>query len=293
MKVEGTGLHTGKPASLVFCPAPENTGVHFVRRDLPGEPYISPKTQFVQATTMATTLGGEYFSVSTVEHCLAAVAALRIDNLIIELQGPEIPIGDGSSRVFFDALIEAGITEQEQPREYVRVTKPVYYGDGTKHAYIVPYNGLRITCEIFFEHPEIGQQKIDIDINQNSFGKELADARTFGFLKDVEALQKAGLILGGSLKNAVVLDQYKILNEEGLRWKDEFVRHKALDALGDIVNLGRPLLGHIILFKAGHDVMKRLLQNLIDDESAYQVMELGAELPPIWKEQKNIWSKPV
>ena len=115
IKVEGTGLHTGKPAALVFCPAPENTGVHFVRRDLPGEPYISPKTQFVQATTMATTLGGEYFSVSTVEHCLSAVAALRIDNLIIELQGPEIPIGDGSARVFFDALTEAGIIEQDQP----------------------------------------------------------------------------------------------------------------------------------------------------------------------------------
>jgi UDP-3-O-[3-hydroxymyristoyl] N-acetylglucosamine deacetylase len=282
--VEGIGLHTGKPASLTFCPAPDNTGVHFVRRDLPGEPHVSPKAQFVQATTMATTLGGEYFSISTVEHCLSAVSALRIDNLIIELQGPEIPIVDGSSIEFYSALVEAGIVEQEQPRKYCRVIKPVYYSDGQKHAYIVPYNGLRITCEIAFEHPEIGIQKIDIDINQSSFEKELARARTFGFLKDVEAMQKAGLALGGSLKNAVVLDQSKVLNESGLRWKDEFVRHKALDALGDLATLGMPLLGHIVLFRAGHEVMNKLIQKLLSEPSSYAVMELGAELPEMYRQ---------
>tara|TARA_B100001248_G_scaffold59027_1_gene40121 strand:+ start:18632 stop:19537 length:906 start_codon:yes stop_codon:yes gene_type:complete len=289
IRVEGTGLHTGKPASLVFCPAPENSGVHFVRRDLEGSPYVSPKAQFVQATNMATTLGGKYFSVSTVEHCLSAVAALRIDNLIIELEGPEIPIGDGSAKVFFDALVESGILEQEQPRKYIRITRPVYFGDGQKHAYIVPYNGLRITCEIFFDHPAIGGQKIDIDVNQNSFGKELAGARTFGFMKDVEALQKAGLALGGSLDNAVVLDEEKVLNESGLRWPDEFVRHKALDAVGDLVNLGNPLLGHVVLFRAGHEVMNQLIQKLQDSPDSYQIMELGGDLPPIWRESRHAW----
>ena len=291
-KVEGVGLHTGKPASLVFCPAPENTGVHFVRRDLPGQPFVSPEAQFVQATTMATTLGGEYFSVSTVEHCLSAVSALGIDNLIIELSGPEIPIADGSAKDFVEALVKAGVYEQEQPRQYVRIIRPVYYGDGQKHAYIVPYNGLRITCEIYFTHPEIGGQKLDLEINASNFQKEIASARTFGFMKDVEMLQSKGLALGASMKNAIALSERGIENPEGLRWKDEFVRHKMLDTIGDLVTLGRPLLGHIVLYKSGHDVMNKLIKMISDDPSCYRLMELGGELPPIWQEQKNLWKNP-
>lgn len=291
VRIEGIGIHTGKSAAISFCPAPENTGIHFVRRDLPGQPYISPQAQFVQATKMATTLGGEYFSVSTVEHCLSAVSAMQIDNLIIELEGPEIPIGDGSAKIFVDAILQSGIYDQDQARKYARIKKPIYYGDGEKHAYVVPYNGLRITSEIHFDHPEIGRQKLDIDIDALSFAKEIANARTFGFLKDVEALKKAGLALGGGLHNAVVLDPAKIVNPEGLRWPDEFVRHKTLDALGDLATLGMPLLGHVILYKAGHDVMNKLIAKIHSDPSCYDYIELGGKLPEFFDTQKSLWTR--
>lgn len=280
--VEGIGLHTGKPSKLTFAPAPPDTGIYFVRSDLPGKPAISTHAEFVQATAMATTLGGSAFSVSTVEHCLSTLAAFRIDNLFIELNGPEIPIGDGSAKVFMEALVTAGMVDQDQPRRYAYITKPIFYGDGDKHAYVVPYNGLRVTCTIDFPHKSIGEQRIDLDINDTSFSRELAPARTFGFLKDVEALRARGLALGGSLENAIVLDEQKILNPEGLRFAEEFVRHKALDALGDLVTLGMPMMGHLVLYKAGHDVMNRLVQKIIASPDSYRHIELGAELQNEW-----------
>lgn len=279
VRVQGIGLHTGAPASLIFRPAPVNTGIYFVRSDLPGSPAVAVSAQHVQATALATTLGGAAFSVSTVEHCLSTLAAFRIDNLFIELDGPEIPIGDGSAHPFMEALLAAGLVEQEEPRKYAYVTEPIFYGDGEKHAYVVPYNGLRLTCTIDFSHPKIGNQKIDLDINEDSFARELSRARTFGFLKDVEAMRARGLARGGSLDNAIVLDNQDILNPEGLRFPDEFVRHKALDALGDLVTLGMPLMGHLVLFKAGHDVMNRLVRKILESPESYRHIELGAEVP--------------
>ncbi len=277
-RVQGLGLHTGEPAELTFCPAPENTGIYFVRRDLPGSPALSARADLVTATALATTLGGQSFSVSTVEHCLSALAALRIDNLFIELNGPEIPIGDGSAQPFLSALLEAGVADQEQPRKYAFITQPIYCGDEEKHAYVVPYNGLRLTCTIEFSHPKVGRQSLDLDINEASFSRELARARTFGFLKDVEALRARGLARGGSLENAVVLDSEEILNPEGLRFSDEFVRHKMLDALGDLVTLGMPLMGHIVLHKAGHDLMNQLVRRILESPESYRHIELGGEL---------------
>lgn len=277
--VEGIGLHTGAPAKLTFCPAPEDTGIYFVRRDLPGSPAISTQADRVKATTMATTLGGDAFSVSTVEHCLSTLAALRIDNLFIELEGPEIPIGDGSAKVFLDAILKAGLAEQNQPRKYAYVTQPIYEGDEEKHAYVVPYNGLRISCTIEFPHPKIGRQQMEIEITDSSFAQEVARARTFGFMKDVEALRAKGLARGGSLDNAVVLDHQDILNPGGLRWENEFVRHKVLDALGDLVTLGMPLMGHVVLHKAGHDMMNRLVRKILESPESYRHIELGADLP--------------
>lgn len=189
VEVKGIGLHTGEPTILTFCPAPEGTGIYFVRNDLPGCPAISTRAEFVQATNMATTLGGSAFSVSTVEHCLSALATFRIDNLFIELDGPEIPIGDGSAKIFLDALLEAGVVEQGEPRKYAYISQPIYYGTEDKHAYVVPYNGLRVTCTIEFPHPKIGRQTMDLDINEHSFAREVARARTFGFLRDVEAMR--------------------------------------------------------------------------------------------------------
>jgi UDP-3-O-[3-hydroxymyristoyl] N-acetylglucosamine deacetylase len=276
--VEGIGLHTGKPAKLTFCPAPEGTGIHFVRRDLPGQPYISPEVERVKATSMATTIGGEAFSVSTVEHCLSTLAAFRVDNLIIELDGPEIPIGDGSAKVFLEALLKAGFAEQDLPRDYAYITEPIFEGDQEKFAYIMPYNGLRVSCTIDFPHPAIGKQAMDIEITEQSFMREISSARTFGFLAEVEALRARGLALGGSLDNAIVLDPSGVLNPEGLRWPDEFVRHKILDALGDLVTLGAPLMGHLVLHRAGHDLMNKLVKRILSTPRAFRRLELGAEI---------------
>jgi UDP-3-O-[3-hydroxymyristoyl] N-acetylglucosamine deacetylase len=290
IEVNGIGLHTGKPASLKFCPAPEGTGIYFVRNDLPGCPAISTRAEFVQATTMATTLGGAEFKVSTVEHCLSALAAFRIDNLFIELSGPEIPIGDGSAKVFLDAILEAGVVEQGEPRKYAYISQPIYYGTEDKHAYVVPYNGLRVTCTIEFPHPKIGRQTIDIDINEHSFARDVARARTFGFMRDVEELRARGLALGASLENAIALDHVDILNPEGLRYPDEFVRHKVLDALGDLVTLGMPLMGHLVLFRAGHDVMNRLVRTILDSPDSYRHIELGADLPEDAFVGRHLWA---
>ena len=275
VEVNGIGLHTGKPAKINFRPAPIGTGIYFIRKDLPGMPALSTQAEAVTATNMATTLGGEMFSVSTVEHCLSAVAALRIDNLYIELEGPEIPIGDGSAEPFLRAIQSVGLIDQDAPRKYIYVTRPIYFQENDKQAYILPYNGLRVQCTIEFPHPRIGRQSLEFEINESSFAREIAGARTFGFLRDVEELHKRGLALGGSLSNAVVLDDKDVLNPEGLRWQDEFVRHKILDALGDLVTLGLPLLGHVVLHKAGHDVMNKLVRQLLNSPDAYRYVELG------------------
>lgn len=288
--IQGIGLHTGEPTSLSFAPAPENTGIYFVRTDLPGCPAIAAKANFVQATSLATTLGGEEFSVSTVEHCLSALAAFRIDNLFIELDGPEIPIGDGSAKVFLEALMEAGMVEQSEPRKYAYIDQNIYYGDEEKHAYVLPYNGLRVTCTIEFSHPKIGHQTMDIDINEHSFSREVSRARTFGFMKDVEAMRARGLARGGSLDNAIVLDEEEILNPDGLRYSNEFVRHKVLDALGDLVTLGMPMIGHLVLYKAGHDVMNRLVRKILASPESYRYIELGANLPESDLDGSYLWA---
>lgn len=277
--VHGVGLHTGKGAQLVFRPAPPDTGIYFVRRDLPGDPAIQVHASRVQATSLATVLGGESFSVSTVEHCLSSLSALRIDNLFIDLYGPEIPIVDGSALPFLKALQSVGMVEQDHPRKYCSITEPVYFSEGDKTAYVVPYNGLKLSVSIDFPHPAIGHQVLELDINEKTFEAEIAPARTFGFLKEVEALRDRGLALGGSLENAIVLDEEKVLNPEGLRFKDEFVRHKALDALGDLVTLGFPLMGHLILHKHGHDIMNKLVKFILQSPGSCSMMELGSAIP--------------
>ncbi len=277
-KVEGVGLHSGKKCSLSFSPAPANTGVYFIRSDLPGNPSLQVHANNVTATGYATTISGPRFSVATIEHCLSALSALRIDNLFIELDGPEIPIIDGSAEHYLKALLSVGLFEQDQPRKYCVIKEPIYISEGEKQAYVVPYHGLRLTVTIDFEHAKIGKQKIDIDINEQSFAKDIAGARTFGFLKDVDELYKKGLALGGSLENAIVLDEHSIVNPEGLRFPDEFVRHKALDALGDLVTLGMPLMGHVVLYKAGHDIMSKLVRKILNSPNQYSSMELGANV---------------
>lgn len=277
--VEGIGLHTGKPCRLIFRPAPADIGVHLVRMVNGKRSSVRVFAENVKATTNATTIGSKEFSVSTVEHCLSTLAALRIDNAFIEIDGPEIPIVDGSSANFLEAILASGVVEQDQPRKYIYIKEPIQVIDGEKQAFVLPYNGLRITCTIDFSHPGIGKQTIDLDINEVSFAREIASARTFGFLKDVEKLHSMGLALGGSYDNAIVLDDSKVLNQSGLRFSDEFVRHKVLDALGDLVTLGAPLMGHLILYKAGHDLLNQLVRRILMLPERTAPFEMAEAIP--------------
>jgi len=277
-QVEGVGIHSGEKATLTFRPAPANTGVYFVRADLPGKPFLKVSATNVQAVSYQTTLGGPAFKVATIEHCVSALSALRIDNIYIELDGPEIPICDGSAQHFLAALLKAEPIELDEPRKYCYITEPISYTEGDKTAYVLPYHGLRITLSIEFPHPVIGAEKIDLEINEQTFIREIANARTFGFMKDVEALKAAGLGKGGSLENCIVLDDAKVINPEGLRYKDEFVRHKALDALGDLVTLEMPLMGHMVLHKAGHDIMNKLIKKIVASPGSYRFVEMGADI---------------
>lgn len=276
--VQGLGIHSGNPCTLTFRPAPPDTGVYFIRSDLPGTPSLKVSARNVEATSYQTQIGGPQFKVATIEHCLSALAALRIDNLFVELDGPEIPICDGSARNFLEALMAVGLVEQDMPRKYCYVTEPIYFSEGDKHAYVVPYHGLRLTVTIDFPHPAIGKQKLDLDINEQTFRREIANARTFGFVKEVEELQARGLAKGASLGNAVGLDEKGVVNPEGLRWPDEFVRHKTLDALGDLVTLEMPLMGHMVLYKAGHDLLNKMVRKMLESETSYRHVELGADV---------------
>ena len=278
VQVEGVGIHSGKKSTLRFKPAPANTGVYFVRADLPNKPFLKVSALNVQAVSYQTTLGGPFFQVATIEHCVSALSALRLDNVYIELDGPEIPICDGSAHYFLQALIQAEIIELDEPRKYCYIMEPIEYHEGDKSAYILPYHGLHVTLTIEFPHPLIGLQKMDLEINEQTFAREIANARTFGFLKDVESLKSAGLAMGGRLDNCIVLDHDKILNPEGLRYQDEFVRHKVLDALGDLVTLEMPLMGHVVLHKAGHDIMNKLIKKVVASPNSYRFVELGADI---------------
>lgn len=289
VEVKGIGIHSGEPCTLKFRPAPANTGVYFIRADLPGRPFIKVSTLNVQAAQYQTVLGSDQFKVATIEHCVCALSALRLDNVYIELDGPEIPICDGSALQFTEALLKTELVELDQPRKYCYILEPISYSEGDKHAYVLPYHGLRVGVSIDFQHPAIGKQSLDMEITEQSFLREIAPARTFGFLKDAEALKAAGLAKGGSLDNCIILDETRVINPEGLRYKDEFVRHKIMDALGDLVTLEMPLMGHIILNKAGHDIMNKLVKKIVSSPQSYKFVELGADVSVEAKKFAN-WS---
>jgi len=287
MEVKGVGIHSGEPCTLRFKPAPSNTGVYFIRTDLPNRPFLKVSALNVQAVHYQTVLGGELFQVATIEHCVSAMSALRIDNVYIELDGPEIPICDGSALYFTQALLNAELVELDEPRKYCYITEPISYTEGDKFAYVLPYHGLRVGVTIDFAHPMIGKQTLDMEITEQSFAREIAPARTFGFLKDVENLKSAGLAKGGSLDNCIVLDDQKVINPDGLRFQNEFVRHKVLDALGDLVTLEMPLMGHLVLHRAGHDIMNKLVKKIVTSPQSYRFVELGADISTEMKKFAN------
>jgi len=242
----------------------------FVRTDLPGLPGLLARPEAVHSTNQATVLGGDGFTIATIEHCLAALAGFAIDNAVVEVDGPELPIGDGSAQLYVDALERAGSEEQDCARKYLVITDRVVYGDENSFAAIEPFDGFRISCSIAFSHRLIGDQSLTLDVDPQSFKREIGPARTFGFLKDRERIQAMGIARGASLDNTVVLDNVGVLNAGGLRYKDEFVRHKMLDALGDLAVLGCPVRGHLEARCSGHEVMQGLVKKIAETASCYR-----------------------
>ncbi|MGV3621369.1 MAG: UDP-3-O-acyl-N-acetylglucosamine deacetylase [Archangium sp.] len=271
--VEGVGLHSGTKVTLRLVPAPVNSGLVFVRTDLAEKPVIPVRWDLVTDTVLATTLALNGAKVATVEHLLAAVSGLGVDNLRMEVDGPELPIMDGSAYPFAQRMIDAGFRAQGEPRKFLVIKKTVSVTDGDKVATFSPSRRFRIDCTIDFKHPLISDQQFTLELNdQTQFLREVARARTFGFLRDVDKMRSMGLARGGSLENAVVVDDFSILNPEGLRYPDEFVRHKLLDALGDIALLGRPVLGALTAYKTGHALNQKLVAKVLSDPANYEVV---------------------
>jgi len=274
IRATGVGLHTGEKVYLTLRPAPVDTGVVFRRIDLDMPVEVPARADNVGDTRLSTSLEKNGVKISTVEHLMSAFAGLGIDNAYVDLTAPEVPIMDGSAGPFVFLLQSAGIQEQSSAKKYIRIRKKLRIEDGDKWAQFKPLDGFKVSFTIDFDHPVIKNavQIATVDFSTTSFVKEISRARTFGFMHDLEALRSAGLARGGSLDNAIVMDNYHILNEDGLRYEDEFVKHKVLDAIGDLYLLGHPLIGEFSAYKSGHELNNRLLRKLIADKSAYEVV---------------------
>jgi len=271
----GSGLHTGVSVVMKLKPAPRDTGVVFFRNDK-GE-YIKAGVDAVSETAFATTLGCNGTRVKTVEHLLAALSGLGIDNIVIDLNGPEVPILDGSSTEFVKTISKAGIARQAANRVFIRVEEPIVFKEGETEIAVLPYDGRKISYRIFFDHHLLGEQRMTVELDEEIFRNELAPARTFGFLKDVEYLKSLGLAKGGSLDNAVILSDSGVLNPSGLRFKNEFIRHKILDFIGDISLLGYPVHGHFIVSRSGHTTNIKFLKKFLSSRGCWELIQVGEE----------------
>ena len=272
VRATGIGLHSGAKVYMTLRPAPPNSGITFRRIDLDTPVDIPADALKVTETALGTTLGHQQAKVATVEHLLSALAGLGVDNAFVDLTAPEVPIMDGSAAPFVFLLQSAGIEEQNSPKRFIRIRKPVEVGDGEKWARLTPYNGFKVNFEIDFDHPVLKKHKqsATLEFSTTSFLKEISRARTFGFLTDIESLRERDLTLGGSIDNAVVMDEYRVLNEDGLRFRDEFVRHKILDAVGDLYLLGCCLIGEFTGYKSGHHLNNTLLRALLAQENQFE-----------------------
>jgi UDP-3-O-[3-hydroxymyristoyl] N-acetylglucosamine deacetylase len=268
----GIGLHSGEKVKINVRPAPPDTGIRFVRTDLSGQPMVEARFDNVCDTTLATTIGSNGCKISTIEHLMAAFFGLGVDNAVVELDGPEVPIMDGSAAPFVFLIKSAGIREQDIPKRFIIIKKPFKVDDGNRSVCIVPSKRLKISYMIDFQHPLLRNQKYELSFFGRDFVREISRARTFGFLKDVQMLQENGFAKGGSLDNAVVIDDFRILNEDGLRFKDEFVRHKILDFIGDLSIIGAPIIGHFVVKKSGHFLNQHMLRELMKSKKHYKVL---------------------
>lgn len=266
------GLHSGRKVGMTIKPAGVDEGIVFVRMDLPHKTSIKADFQNVRDTILATTVGINGATVSTVEHLLSAFCGMGVDNAVVEVDAPEIPIMDGSALPFVQLLKDVGTEIQNKCKKLLVIVKPVSVTDGDGKAMFLPSPEFKITYDINFAHPKIGRQTYDMTFSDVVYERDICAARTFGFLKDVEYLQAKGLALGGSLKNAVVLDDQKVINKEGLRCDDEFVKHKILDAIGDLSLLGMPIIGHFIAYKSGHKLNNLLLKELMAHKECWKIV---------------------
>jgi UDP-3-O-[3-hydroxymyristoyl] N-acetylglucosamine deacetylase len=293
----GVGLHNGEKVTLTLRPAAINTGIIFKRVDLPQPNEIKATPEAVHDTRMCSALEQDGARVATVEHLMSALAGLGVDNVLIEVNAPEIPIMDGSSGPFVFLLQEAGLIEQNAAKKFIRIVKNVEVLDGDKWVRFEPYHGFKIDFTIDFNHPvfEHSGNNVKIDFAADSYIKEISRARTFGFMHEVEYLRSNGLARGGSLENAIVLDEYRVLNNDGLRYDDEFAKHKVLDAIGDLYMLGYPILGAFYAYKSGHALNNKLLRALLQDATAweYATFEERAEAPAGFTSQSQLTPTPV
>lgn len=284
IRATGVGLHTGDKVYLTLHPAEANSGIRFRRTDLETPVMIAARPENVGETKLSTTLTSGTIKVSTVEHLLSAMAGLGIDNAIVDVSAPEVPIMDGSAGPFVFLLQSAGVVEQDAPKQYIRIKRSIKVDDGDKWAAFEPFDGFKVTFTIDFEHPAFSDhlKTAVMDFSSTTFVKEVSRARTFGFMRDIEFLRENNLALGGSLDNAIVVDDDKVLNEDGLRYADEFVKHKILDAIGDLYLLGHSLIGEYKGFKSGHALNNKLLLTLMENKDAWEMVTFeNADEAPI------------
>lgn len=279
IRATGVGLHTGRKVYLTLRPAPVNTGIVFRRVDLDPVVEIPARARNVGDTTLSTTLSMGDVRISTVEHLLSAMAGLGIDNAYVEMNAEEVPIMDGSAGPFVFLLQSAGIEEQAAAKKFIRILREVTVTDGDKVASFLPRNGFKVTFTIDFDHPVFHGRSAtaEVDFCSTSFVREVSRARTFGFMHEIEYLRSQGLAKGGSVDNAIVVDEYRVLNEDGLRYEDEFVRHKVLDAIGDLYLLGNSLIGEFKAYKSGHALNNQLLRELIRQPDAWEIVSFDNE----------------
>ena len=272
----GIGLHSGKKVTMTLKPAPANTGILFKRVDLQPPVIIDSHPERVGETMLCTGLVTETAKVATIEHLLSALAGLGIDNLWIEIDAPEIPIMDGGAAPFLYLILSTGIQELDAPKRFIKITKPIEARKGDAWARLTPYAGFKASFEIAFNHPAVNAtaQQLEINFSSQAYASEVARARTFGFMRDVEMLRSRNLGLGGSLENAIVLDEYRVINPDGLRYNDEFIRHKILDAVGDLYTLGHGIIGAFHGYKAGHAINNLLVRELLKQQDAWDMVTL-------------------
>jgi len=271
---EGIGLHSGKNVDMTIQPAPADSGIVFQRLDIPNGCKVRASFSNVVQTNMATTIGVNGYRVSTIEHLMAAFFGMGIDNALVQVSGEEVPIMDGSSGPFVGLLDKAGISLQNSYKKILLVKKPVKVSDGNRSVKLLPSDELKITCKIDFDHPLIQDQTYEMLFSKPTFIREISRARTFGFLNDVQTLWDNGLAQGGSLENAIVVGDNEILNEDGLRYKNEFVRHKLLDFIGDLAILGATVIGHFVVEKSGHFFNQELLKTFLDQQNCWEELQI-------------------